>query len=103
VREVHEETNLTSERLYSADICQQFYEADHDAISLLPVFVGFVDANAIVVINHEHSEFRWVSFETALGIVPFAGQRHLLRHVEAEFVRREPVQHLLIGAASPKA
>lgn len=53
--------------------------------------------------DHEHSEFRWVSFETGLGMELFAGQRHVLRHVEAEFVRREPVRHLLIAAASPTA
>jgi dATP pyrophosphohydrolase len=71
---------------------EQFYEADRDAISLLPVFVGFVEPQAIVIINHEHSEYRWVSFEEALTMVPFAGQRH----VKAEFVEREPIRHLLI-------
>ncbi|NTG45646.1 NUDIX hydrolase [Rhizobium rhizogenes] len=96
LREVREETGLTCGQLYSADICEQFYEADRDAISMLPVFVGFVDAGATVVINHEHSEFRWVPFETALGMVPFAGQRHVLKHVQAEFVQRQPVRHLLI-------
>ncbi len=50
--EVNEETNLASKRLYFADIYEQFYEADRDAISILPVFVGFVDADATVVINH---------------------------------------------------
>lgn len=63
---------------------------------MFPVFVGFVDAEAAVTINPEHSEFRWVSFASALAMVPFAGQRHVLRHVEAEFVQRKPVQHLLI-------
>jgi dATP pyrophosphohydrolase len=29
-------------------------------------------------------------------MVPFAGQRHVLRHVEAEFVQRRPVKHLLL-------
>ena len=101
--QVREETGLTCGRLYSADICEQFYEADRDAISMLPVFVGFVDADAAVMINHEHSEFRWVSFAAALAMVPFAGQRHVLKHVEAEFAQREPVRHLLIEAASPKA
>lgn len=96
LREVREETGLKCSHLYSADICEQFYEADRDAISMLPVFVGFVETNATVAINHEHSEFRWVSFEAALNMVPFAGQRHVLRHVEAEFVEREPVRHLLI-------
>lgn len=96
LREVREETGLACEKLYSADICEQFYEADRDAISILPVFVGFVDTGAKVTLNHEHSEFRWVSFEDALTMVPFAGQRKVLRHIEAEFVQREPVRHLLI-------
>ncbi|QBJ16842.1 DNA mismatch repair protein MutT (plasmid) [Agrobacterium sp. 33MFTa1.1] len=44
-----------------------------------------------------------MSFETGLGMEPFAGRRHVLRHVKAEFVRHEPVRHLLIAAASPTA
>ena len=41
LREVVEETGLHPNRFYSADICEQFYEADRNAISLLPVFVGY--------------------------------------------------------------
>lgn len=103
LREVKEETGLDCDRLYSADICEQFYEADRDAISIFPVFVGFVDAGAAVTLNHEHREFRWVPFATASTMVPFSGQRHVLRHVEAEFVQREPVQHLLILEKSQNA
>lgn len=97
LREVREETGLACNTLYSGDICEQFYEADRDSISLLPVFVGFVDANAAVVLNGEHSEFAWVSFEQAMTMVPFAGQRNVLRHVKAEFADRQPVKHLLIN------
>lgn len=96
LREVKEETGLSCTRLYSADICEQFYEADRDAITLAPVFVGYVDATAEVVLNEEHSEFCWTSFSNAVDMVPFAGQRHVLRHVEAEFVQRQPVKHLLL-------
>jgi dATP pyrophosphohydrolase len=96
LREVKEETGLSCTRLYSADICEQFYEADRDAITLAPVFVGYVDATAEVVLNEEHSEFCWTSFSNAVEMVPFAGQRHVLRHVEAEFVQRQPVKHLLL-------
>lgn len=99
LREIKEETDLTCYRFYSADICEQFYEADRDSISLLPVFVGFVQPQATVKINHEHSDFRWVSFDEALTMVPFAGQLHVLRHIKAEFVDREPVRHLLITKA----
>jgi len=96
LRETREETGLDLERLYSADICEQFYEADRDAISLLPVFVGTAAPDAGVRLNAEHSAFRWVGFDEAAGMVPFAGQRHVLRHVEQEFVDREPSRWLLI-------
>ncbi|WP_026872789.1 NUDIX hydrolase [Inquilinus limosus] len=96
LRETREETGLVPDRLYSADICEQFYEADRDAISLLPVFVGIAPPDAAVRLNPEHSEFRWVGFDEAAGMVPFAGQRHVLRHVEREFVEREPSPWLLI-------
>ena len=95
-RELSEETGLHAKELYSADICEQFYEADRDAITIIPVFVAFVDASQQVVINREHSEFCWVSFDKAVEMVPFAGQRHVLRHVEREFAKRQPSSHLRI-------
>lgn len=96
LRELREETGLKVRTLYSADICEQFYEADRDAITMAPVFVAFVDEGDAVTLNHEHSESRWVTFEEARNMVPFAGQRHVLRHVEEEFVLREAHPHLLI-------
>ncbi|MCZ7451004.1 NUDIX domain-containing protein [Agrobacterium rhizogenes] len=101
LREVKEETSLVCDRLYSADICEQFYEADRDAISILPVFVGFVNGETPVVLNEEHSEFCWLPFETAINLVPFAGQRHVLRHVKAEFAEKQPLRHLLIEMSPP--
>ncbi|CUX54483.1 NUDIX hydrolase [Agrobacterium deltaense] len=102
LREVSEETGLICDFLYSADISEQFYEVDRNVISMLPVFVGIVDAERPVFLNDEHSEFQWVSFAEATEMVPFAGQRHVLKHVEAEFVNREPIRHLLIHEASRK-
>ncbi len=46
IRELAEETGLRPRTLYSADICEQFYEADRDAITMAPVFIAFVDATA---------------------------------------------------------
>ena len=96
LRETTEETRLVPGELYSADICEQFYEADRDAISMLPVFVGFVDGHQKVVLNEEHSHYCWVSFKKALSLVPFAGQRTVLRHIEAEFIVRSPSPYLKI-------
>lgn len=96
LRELEEETGLKPTSLYSADTCEQFYEADRDSITIAPVFVGFIDSTAKVVLNHEHSEYRWVSFDEAVEMVAFGGQRRVLRWIEDEFVKRHPSKHLLI-------
>jgi dATP pyrophosphohydrolase len=96
LRELEEETGLQPNALYSADTCEQFYEADRDAITIAPVFVAFIDRAATVTLNHEHSEYRWVSFEEAIEMVAFGGQRRVLSWIEDEFVKRIPSKHLLI-------
>ncbi|WP_138935487.1 NUDIX hydrolase [Roseovarius arcticus] len=96
LRELNEETGLKPSALYSADTCEQFYEADRDAITIAPVFVAFIDASTTVSLNHEHSEYRWVSFGKAIEMVAFGGQRRVLSWIEDEFVKRTPSKHLLI-------
>lgn len=96
IRELKEETGLTAEKLYSADICEQFYEADRHAITMAPVFVAIINLSDTVELNHEHSDHCWVSFEEAIELITFAGQRRTLRQVHEEFVQRSPSVHLLI-------
>jgi dATP pyrophosphohydrolase len=96
LRELKEETGLVPERFYSADICEQFYEPDKECISLLPVFVAYIGTEAMVTLNHEHSDFRWMSFDEARAAVPFSGQRAVLDHVEREFVQARPTEWLRI-------
>jgi dATP pyrophosphohydrolase len=96
LREIREETGLVPERFYSAGVCEQFYEPTRNHISLLPVFVGFVSAHAVVTLNAEHSEARWMTFAEAEAAVTFGGQRSVLAHVRREFVDREPTEWLRI-------
>lgn len=90
LREAREETGLTLTRLYSADCCEQFYEAHRNAITLVPLFVGWVDEKSEVRLNHEHSEYAWVTFEEAKTLLPFPGQRERIDWVRKHFVENEP-------------
>lgn len=96
LRELKEETGLTPQKLFSADICEQFYEADRNAITIAPVFLAIIDAADKVRLNEEHSEFSWLSFDQACDLVDFGGQRRCLRWIEDEFVKRAPSRHLII-------
>lgn len=53
-------------------------------------------STATVTLNAEHSEFKWLTFEDATRMVPFAGQRKVLKHIREEFVDRAPSAWLLI-------
>lgn len=96
LRELREETGLEPERLYSADTCEQYYDARRECIVITPVFVAFIGPDARVVLDHEHSDHRWASFEQARELVRFSGQRSMLRHVREEFTEREPNDFLLV-------
>ena len=84
------------DRFYSGDICEQFYARDGEFISLVPVFVGYIESDQQVRLNNEHSEFRWVSFEEASALLPFFGQRKVLEHIREAFVENEPTEWLRI-------
>lgn len=96
LRELREETGLVPDRFYSGDICEQFYNAFADVITLIPVFVAWLDKDQEIVLNEEHSEYGWFDFEEALARLPFHSQRQTLTTVWQGFVLSEPTKHLAI-------
>ena len=98
LREIKEETGLVPDRFYSGDVCEQFYDQERECINLIPVFVGYVESNQQVRLNHEHSESRWVSFEEASTMLPSSGQRKVLADIWEVFVENQPPAWLRIEA-----
>ena len=90
LREVTEETGLRLAELWSGDFCEQFYEADKDRITMLPVFIGVVPPDAEVVLNAEHDGYKWLGYEEADRLLAFPGQRKMLAAVKAGFIDRQP-------------
>ncbi len=96
LREIKEETDLKPYEFYSSDYCEVFYETDKNSIAMVPAFVAFVKPDAKVVLNSEHSDFKWVTIEQACEMVPFRTQRELYNCVKEEFILRSPQQLLKI-------
>lgn len=95
-RELLEETGLIARQLYSADCCEQFYEARRASICIVPAFVALVDPTARITLNAEHDDWRWVTISEAIQLVPFGGQRRLFEHVRENFIRRPPSRWLKV-------
>lgn len=89
-REIREETGIAVTEMYSTMECEQYYRADLNCISILPVFVLFVDSAEMVTLNYEHSEYRWVSFEEARNLLALPIQKKMLEYIERQFVFDTP-------------
>lgn len=97
LRELEEEASLKPDRFYAAEICEQFYSHRADMIMVMPVFVAYVGEGAEVVLNEEHSQFKWMSLAEAKAVLPFPGQRRVLAQVWEDFVEHEPTELLRIS------
>lgn len=90
LREIREEANIQPKHLFSADYIEQFYEASLNVIEMIPAFVAICQDEQTVVLNKEHTEYRWCSLPEAKALVVFSNQRKLYDFVWENFVENKP-------------
>jgi dihydroneopterin triphosphate diphosphatase len=95
-REVEEETGITHLSLYSANTFDRIYSIKGNYIYIAPVFVGYVPDDQEVVLNEEHSDYRWLSFKDAMCTVSLPGNEEVLSFIEKHFVRKEAPDYLQV-------
>lgn len=98
LRELKEETGIESAKLYNGEFLEQFYDAKSNELLIIPAFAILCPANQEVVLNEEHTEFRWCSLEQAKSLVPFPNQKQLYQHIWTLFVENTPSEHLRVPA-----
>ncbi len=74
IRELKEETGLDPLKIFVADHVSKFYETHGDKINLVPVF-GVEVASDIVLLSSEHSDFKWVDYDSACSYLVWKGQK----------------------------
>ena len=79
IRELREEVALIPQSLYPLGLTVPHV----DGHSRLEGYVAYVEADAQVALNYEHSSFKWQSVEEALEIAP---DPDFIRYVEREFM-----------------
>ncbi|MCW8329243.1 NUDIX domain-containing protein [Photobacterium sp. SDRW27] len=96
IREFYEETQINVGELYNAQCLEQFYEANLNVIEIIPVFVVSCPPNQEVILNPEHTEYRWCTLDEAKALVSFPGQREIYDHIWDNFVLNEPSPYLKV-------
>lgn len=100
LREIYEETGITNVRLYTTNQFEQFYSQAEDYIYMAPVFVGYVHEDQSVQLNHEHSDYRWMTFDEAKQNAALPGIDDILDFVEKHFAKNTPSKWLKMNIAN---
>ena len=84
-RELFEETGIKAGKLFVTPRINSFYFPGTDKIILSPVFLAMAE-NKDVTISDEHSEYKWVSFDEASGLIYWPNQVEslsiIMKHLE---------------------
>ncbi|MFB4159574.1 NUDIX domain-containing protein [Geomicrobium sp. JSM 1781026] len=97
---MEEETGVTDVSLYTSNTFDQFYSPDRNQIYLAPVFVGLVKDSTPIVLNDEHSQYRWITIEAAKEQATMPGNDQVLEFIEKHFVQQAPREQLHIVTRS---
>ena len=88
VRELKEETGKNPKKIFVADHIASFYNAKNDQIFLVPVF-GIEVESDVVTLSEEHSDYKWVTFDEALNLLTWKGQKEGLKAINEEVVSND--------------
>ncbi len=87
-RELFEETGIQEVVSWSEEI-HRFSFTLHDDVFTVIVFTAEVGVGQEVVINEEHTEYRWVSFDEAIRMVKFDDDKKGLHKCQEKLVSNE--------------
>jgi dATP pyrophosphohydrolase len=74
IREIKEETNLSTKKLFVVPNVNSFYNSFDDNINFVPVFLSMIDKNEEVKISSEHQDYKWVKRKEVTKLLAWPGQ-----------------------------
>lgn len=81
LREIKEETGLKPITFWTIPSVNQFYEADSDQVHSIPAFAAELNYEAEIILDDEHSEYKWMNIEGILPYIKWPEQRRLMNMV----------------------
>ncbi len=82
-REVQEETGLTPLKVFPVEAVNAYFDAAAERMNLEPTF-GAPMPPGDVLLSREHDAFRWTSFDEAIKLLRWSGNKAGLRALKEE-------------------
>jgi len=86
-REIKEETKLIPKKMWVVPNVNSFYSPQDDSIYNIPVFAALIDSKENPIISDEHAEFMWVTFDNAIKLLAWTGQRKSVKLIRQYFLK----------------
>lgn len=81
LRELKEETGLDPLLFWTIPSLNQFYDHQTNTIHQIPAFGAEIKTGSDIVLNHEHSEYKWISEDEIDDYILWPEQRRLMKLV----------------------
>jgi dATP pyrophosphohydrolase len=78
LRELNEETKANPDLYWVIPSVNHFYNHRNDNIELIPAFAAELDCHSEIILNEEHSEFKWIEYKNCNDFIQWPEQRRLL-------------------------
>lgn len=85
IRELKEETGKEPYKIFVADHIASYYDPRKNIIQMIPIF-GIEVKGEDVTLSDEHKDYQWVTFEKALELLTWKGQKEGLKTVHDELI-----------------
>jgi len=89
IREMQEETGLVPMHFWSVPSLTSFYDRHGGSLHHCPVFAAQADAEAVVKISEEHSDFVWLPLAEVRRRLVWPNHRAVVEMVDSIIVRGE--------------
>lgn len=78
LRELNEETKANPVLYWVIPSINHFYNHQNDNIELIPAFAAELDYHSEIILNEEHSEFKWIEYQYCNDFIQWPEQLRLL-------------------------
>ena len=86
-REVKEETNLPIKEIFPLN-CGSIYPWNNETCKEIN-YLSFVDANNNIILNEEHSKYKWLNLDGFINIITWDEDKELLKTILEKALNKE--------------
>lgn len=98
LRELKEESTLVPKLFWTIPSLNQFYDYQSDTIRTIPAFGAEVNPHDTITLNHEHSDYRWISIEEIGKYIAWPEQQRLMKLLAKIVTHNQILEEWIIKA-----